>query len=208
MATLVTAASVRNAASSLMPRRVVGNFFLVTVTSLPDSQIRVAATTLSRCTSRPAALSACCFTSHLLPSSNHTHLRWPLWERTTVKADSGVRARSDTRWSPRPRVRLKSRTWLQAKVGDHTQRPPSGFHSSQVAAPVMTTQTIPKALPGALWGANGRRSEWCGRPGYPHAGPVSPFCDSLLYVDPCSKFHAASEGLGGLAVKPRCNRTR
>src|SRR6266851_6792685 len=37
------------------------------------------------------------------------------------------------------------------------------------------TQTILKALPGALWGANGRHSEWCGRPSYPHAGPVSHF---------------------------------
>src|SRR2546421_8897689 len=86
MATLVTAASVRNAASSPMPRLVVGDLFLVTVTSPPGSLIRVAATTLSRCTSRPAALSACCFTSYLLPSSNHTHLRWPLgggprWKR-------------------------------------------------------------------------------------------------------------------------------
>src|SRR2546422_4888299 len=77
MATLVTPASVRNPASCLTPRLVVGNRFLVTLTSPPGSLIRVAATTLSRCTARPAALSACCFTSHLLSSSNHRHLRWP-----------------------------------------------------------------------------------------------------------------------------------
>src|SRR6266498_3709204 len=77
MATLVTAASVRKPASSPIPRLVAGNLFFVTVTSPPGSLIRVAATTLSRCTSRPAALSACCFTSHLLPSFNRTHLLWP-----------------------------------------------------------------------------------------------------------------------------------
>src|SRR5258708_2831258 len=31
-----------------------------------------------------------------------------------------------------------------------------------------------QGAPGSSWGANGRRSEWCGRPGHPHAGPVSP----------------------------------
>src|SRR6266511_2535702 len=77
MATLVTPASLKKAASSLTPRLVVGNLFLVTATSPPGSLTRVAATTLSRCTSRPAALSACCFTSHLLPSFNRTHLLWP-----------------------------------------------------------------------------------------------------------------------------------
>src|SRR6267143_6790439 len=76
MATLVTAASVRKVASSLTPRLVVANLFLVTTTSPPGSLIRVAATTLSRCTSRPAALSACCFMSPPL-LVHHTHLRWP-----------------------------------------------------------------------------------------------------------------------------------
>ncbi len=120
MATLVTAAFVRKAASSPSPRLVVGNLFLVTATSPLGSLIRVAATTLSRCTSRPAALSACCFTPHLLSRRPTARTCVGRWERTTVEAESGVRARSDTQWSPRPRVRLLARTWLQVMFGDHT----------------------------------------------------------------------------------------
>src|SRR5437879_11689970 len=87
MATLVTPAFVRKAASSPRPRRVVGNLFLVTVTSPPGSLIRVAATTLSRCTSRPAALSACCFMSPPLLVLVQPHApalaagRGPRWKR-------------------------------------------------------------------------------------------------------------------------------
>src|SRR5438876_6833368 len=86
MATLVTPAFVRKAASSPRPRLVVGNLFLVTLTSPPGSLTRVAATTLSRCTSRPAALSACCFMSPppLLVQAHAPALaagRGPRWKR-------------------------------------------------------------------------------------------------------------------------------
>ena len=60
-----------------------------------------------------------------------------------MEAESGVRARSEIRWSPRPRVRLLARTWLQVMFGDHTPAATSGFHAAVVSPLVMgTTKTI------------------------------------------------------------------
>src|SRR6267143_3573470 len=141
MATLVTAASVRKVASSLTPRLVVGNLFLVTTTSPPGSLTRVAATTLSRCTSRPAALSACCFMSPPLLVQPHAPAlaagRGPRWKRNlgfvlvaTLVGPHG----------PAPDfVRARGCKKIAATT---PLRPPSGFHPSWVAAPVIPTLSI------------------------------------------------------------------
>src|SRR5437588_12736550 len=151
MATLVTPAFVRKAASSPRPRLVVGNLFLVMLTSPLGSLIRVAATTLSRCTSRPAALSACCFTPHLLSRRPTARTCVGRWEGTTVDAESGVRARSDTRWSPRPRTRLLSRTRLQELIGDHTQGQYQDFMPRRW--PPRSWGLLPPGVPGEHWTA-------------------------------------------------------
>src|SRR5260370_7391566 len=144
MATLVTPGFVRKAASSPRARLGVGNLFLVTATSPLGSLIRVAATTLSRCTSRPAALSACCFTPHLLSRPPTARTCVGRWERTKVEAESGVRARSDTQWSPRPRVRLLARTWLQVMFGDHTPAATIRISCLGGDPPVMGTSNGPR----------------------------------------------------------------
>lgn len=65
-----------------------------------------------------------------------------------MEADAGVRARSDSPWSPgvlAPDSSTHSR--LQATIGDHTGSQLSAFHSSGVTATVMETLRISAGSP-------------------------------------------------------------
>src|SRR5260370_29337499 len=136
MATLVTAASVRKVASSLTPRLVVGNRFLVTTTSPPGSLIRVAATTLSRCTSRPAALSACCFMSPPLLVQPHAPAlaagRGPRWKLNLGFVP--VATLVGPHGPPPDFVRARDCMMIASTT---PLRPPSGYPPSRLAAPII-----------------------------------------------------------------------
>lgn len=163
MATVVTPACMRNSVNFASPCQVVEKRCFSTSTEPSGILMRVQATPVSRWTSRSPTLSRICFISHLLSYPGPPG-------RTRCEAESRVRARSDTRWSPRSRTRLTVRHARGCKEMPATKpggRTPA-LHLLQVTGQVMGTLTGIRSSLDSIAGGRPRRvrrCEWSAAPG-------------------------------------------